>query len=212
MYELRGKLSSEDELAPYVLENDRESLIKQLDEMENWLYEEGEDCSRQIYQDKLTELKSKGEPIQCRKVESEVRPVVIEHFAKSLQLTSKALEQMKQKNPKYNHISDEEVQKVEQTLRQSYEWLEQVRSKLINTPKHLQPPVTVQQIRQEKTNFENIVNPIINKPLPKAPTPPKEESAGDTKPQEQQQQNHTQQNQQQQQQNHDQENMEWQTD
>lgn len=95
VYELRGKLSSEDELAPYVLDNDRESLIKQLDEMENWLYEEGEDCSRQVYQDKLTELKSKGEPIQNRRVESEVRPHVIEDFAKSLQLALKAVEQMK---------------------------------------------------------------------------------------------------------------------
>lgn len=95
VYELRGKLSSDDELAPYVLESDRTSLIKQLDEMENWLYEEGEDCNRQVYQDKLSELKSKGEPIQNRKVESEVRPIVIEHFAKSLQLTSKAVEQMR---------------------------------------------------------------------------------------------------------------------
>lgn len=95
VYELRGKLSSEDELAPYVLENDREALIRQLDDMENWLYEDGEDCSRQVYQDKLTELKSKGEPIQNRRIENEVRPIVIEDFAKSLQLALKAVEQMK---------------------------------------------------------------------------------------------------------------------
>lgn len=95
MYELRGKLSSEDELAPYILENDREALIRQLDDMENWLYEDGDDCNRQVYLDKLAELKSKGEPIQNRRIENEVRPAVIEDFAKSLQLGLKAVEQMK---------------------------------------------------------------------------------------------------------------------
>lgn len=95
VYELRGKLSSDEELAPYVLENERDSLVRQLDDMENWLYEEGEDCNRQVYQNKLSELKSKGEPIQNRRVENEVRPVVIEDFAKSLQLTMKAVTEMK---------------------------------------------------------------------------------------------------------------------
>jgi heat shock protein len=57
VYELRGKLSSEDELATFVSENDRNSLCRQLDNMENWLYEEGEECNRQIYADKLNVLK-----------------------------------------------------------------------------------------------------------------------------------------------------------
>jgi heat shock protein len=57
VYELRGKLSSEDELATFVSEHDRNSLCRQLDNMENWLYEEGEECNRQIYVDKLNVLK-----------------------------------------------------------------------------------------------------------------------------------------------------------
>lgn len=95
VYELRGKLSSESELAPFVLDNDRNTLVNQLDEMENWLYEEGEDCNRQVYQDRLTELKSKGEPIQLRKLEHDLRPTIIEEFARSLQLGNKILEQFR---------------------------------------------------------------------------------------------------------------------
>lgn len=92
VYELRSKVSSDDELAPYILENNRDELVRQLDDMENWLYEDGEDCHKQVYIDKLAQLKSIGEPVQTRKVESELRPVVIEDFAKSLQLCMKALE------------------------------------------------------------------------------------------------------------------------
>ncbi|KAJ8962992.1 hypothetical protein NQ314_005631 [Rhamnusium bicolor] len=174
VYELRSKVSSEDELAPYILESDRDALVLQLDDMENWLYEDGEDCNKQVYIDKLAQLKSIGEPVQTRKIECELRPVVIEDFAKSLQLCMKALELIK--------------------------------SKSANAPKHLSPPVTVAQIRQEKSNFENNVNSVLNKPPPKAPSPPKEEkNAGD------QQKNSQEQNTQQNTQNSEkqEENMEW---
>jgi heat shock protein len=57
VYDLRGKLSSEDELATFVTESERNSLFRELDTMEQWLYEEGEDCNRQIYVEKLNHLK-----------------------------------------------------------------------------------------------------------------------------------------------------------
>jgi heat shock protein len=207
VYELRGKLSSDDELAPYILDSDRSALIKHLDDMENWLYDEGEECNRQVYQDKLAELKSKGEPIQNRKIEFELRPFVIEDFAKSLQLTMKALEQMKANDPKFAHLTDEDVKKVDQAFKQSYQWLEQTRQKSVNAPKHLAPPVTVAQIRQEKNEFESTVSPILNKPPPKAPSPPKEQQKSPAEEKTQQAQNA--QEQQNQQQNQTQENMEW---
>ncbi|KAJ3657316.1 hypothetical protein Zmor_009130 [Zophobas morio] len=212
VYELRGKLSSDDELAPFILENERSVLLKHLDDMENWLYEEGEECNRQVYQDKLAELKTKGEPIQTRKVEFELRPHVIEDFARSLQLTMKALELIKANDPKYAHLNEEEVKKVDQAFKNSYQWIEQTRQKFVNAPKHLPPPVTIAQVRQEKNEFENTVTPILNKPPPKAPSPPKEQqkSPSEEKTQNAQEQNQQQQNNQQSdQQQPQQENMDW---
>lgn len=180
VYELRGKLSSEDELGPFILESDRDQLVRQLDEMENWLYEEGEDCLRQIYVDKLGELKSKGEPVQTRKVEWELRPLILEDFSKALQLCKKAMDLIRSGDPKYSHLTEEEVKKVDQAFQTAFQWVEQTRFKCASAPKHLPPPVTVAQIRQEKTNFDNTVNTVLNKPPPKAPSPPKEEkNSGD---------------------------------
>ncbi|XP_045478731.1 heat shock 70 kDa protein 4 isoform X2 [Harmonia axyridis] len=208
VYELRGKLSSDGELCEFVAENDRVNLVQQLDHMENWLYEEGEECNRQVYCDKLTELKGKGEPIQNRRIEAELRPIVFEDFGKLLQLCQKILDKIRSKDPKYAHLTDEDVKKVEQSLVSSLEWLEQARSKPVKLD--VAPPITVAQIRQEKANFENIVNPILNKPPPKAKTPPKEEKENseskDGKQQEQQQQNSQGDANQQQQ---SQENMDW---
>ncbi|XP_044256053.1 heat shock 70 kDa protein 4 isoform X1 [Tribolium madens] len=206
VYELRGKLSSDDEYGAFILENDRSVLMQQLDDMENWLYEDGAECNRQVYQDKLAELKSKGEPIQTRKVEFELRPHVIEDFAKSLQLTMKALEAIKGNDPKFAHLTEDDVKKVDNAFKNSFQWLEQTRAKLVNAPKHLAPPVTVSQIRQEKNDFESTVSPILNKPPPKAPSPPKEEKS----PTDETTQNaQTDQNQQNQQNQNQQENMDW---
>ncbi|XP_025830868.1 heat shock 70 kDa protein 4 isoform X2 [Agrilus planipennis] len=174
VYELRGKLSCEGELAPYVLETDGSKLISQLEDMENWLYEEGEDCNRQVYQDKLVDLKSKGEPIQQRRIEADLRPIVLDDYGRSIQLGNKVLEQIKSKDPKYGHITDDEAKKLEQGISQSFQWLDQARNQLNSTPKHVPPPITVNQIRQEHNNFDSLVHPIINKPAPK-PAAPKEE-------------------------------------
>lgn len=57
VYDLRGKISDEDQLATFVTETERETLGGILDETENWLYEEGEECNRQVYCDRLTNLK-----------------------------------------------------------------------------------------------------------------------------------------------------------
>lgn len=57
VYDLRSKLLDEDQLSTFIVESDREELCRLLDETENWLYEEGEDCQRQVYSDRLSMLK-----------------------------------------------------------------------------------------------------------------------------------------------------------
>ncbi|XP_044735418.1 heat shock 70 kDa protein 4 isoform X2 [Chrysoperla carnea] len=179
VYELRGKLSSDGELSAFVTESDRVNLVNQLDAMENWLYEEeGEDCNRQIYHDKLQSLKTQGEPIQVRRLEYDLRPQVIEQLAASLQISSKALNQIRARDPKYAHLNDDDVNKIAQAIEKTHNWLEDVRSKLSNAPKHLPPPVYVSEIRQEKQSLESTISPILNKPPPKPATPPKDDKEG----------------------------------
>lgn len=55
VYDVRSRIY--DDLEQYVSESDREALSRQLEDTENWLYEEGEDCNKQVYIDRLAELK-----------------------------------------------------------------------------------------------------------------------------------------------------------
>lgn len=57
VYDLRAKISDEDELGSFVTESEKETFCRNLDDTENWLYEEGEECNRQIYCDRLNTLK-----------------------------------------------------------------------------------------------------------------------------------------------------------
>ncbi|KAK6630381.1 hypothetical protein RUM44_005048 [Polyplax serrata] len=174
VYDLRGKLGDETQLAYFVNDSDRELFTTQLNDMESWLYEEGEDCNRQVYMDKLDQLRKLGEPIKNRKVEADIRPTVIEDLARSIQQSYKIIEQFRNNDERYNHIPESDINKALQETQKVEKWLDEKRMKIQSAPKFENPPVTVAQIRQEKQSFENIVAPIYNKPKPKpkAEAPP----------------------------------------
>lgn len=76
------------------------------------------------------------------------------------------------------------MKKVEQAVLNCYKWIDEARSQFSVAPKHLPPPITVAQIRQERLNYDNVVNPIVNKPVPKPAAAkeeqPAEKNDGDT--------------------------------
>ncbi|CAG4940606.1 unnamed protein product [Colias eurytheme] len=172
VYELRGKLSEGEVLHDFIAEDQRSRLVNQLDSLEQWLYDEGEDQNRQVYSDKLTELRTEGEPIKQRRLEFELRPGALDDFALAIQLTNKAVDQYKSGDAKYAHLSEADIQKVCDASKSALNWLEGARQALAHAPRHLPPPHTTHQIRQERQSFENTVNPILNKPKPKEKTPP----------------------------------------
>nr|URW69964.1 heat shock protein [Bemisia tabaci] len=164
VYELRGKLS--EELSAYVVEKDRSSLVEQLDQMENWLYEEGEECVKQVYMDKLGSLR--------RKMEYEARPKALEELSVAIQLAFKNLEQYKAREDKLKNLDPATVEKSEQNIRNLHHWCEEKRAILSATPLHQNPPVSVAEILAEK---EKAVSEIkLLSTMPKvAPEPAKQQ-------------------------------------
>ncbi|KAI4493155.1 hypothetical protein M0802_009572 [Mischocyttarus mexicanus] len=188
VYDLRSKLTDDFQLATFVTENDRDSLCRTLDETEIWLYEEGEDCQRQVYMDRLTRLKAQGEPIKDRRREFEGRGHALEELASGLQLARKGIDNIKAsfgKDDKYSHLTDDEIKKVEKIVQEKWAWLEEKRVILSSTPRTQPPPTTISQIRSEKQALDSVVLPVLNKPKPKVEPPkedkPKDKTANDQK-------------------------------
>jgi len=170
IYDIRGKLC--EELEEFMLEDDRNSFNLHLEDMENWLYEDGEYAERNVYQNKLGELKTKGEAVKRRKREWEERPPAMNQFGQCLQLAQKAVDSFKGGDEKFNHLDPAEVGKVEKAIAEKTEWFNRMAGEVGKLTKTMDPPVLASQFFQEKDSFWNMASNILNKPKPKVEPPP----------------------------------------
>ena len=176
IYDIRSKIF--DELENFISEDDRSKFSLELEDAENWLYEDGEDCEKNVYVEKLKELKLKGEPVKKRKTEFEARPMAIEALGHTLQLASKALDMYTKGDEKYAHMDKVDMEKVAKLIEEKRSWMDENCATLSSLDKTTNPTVLAVQFYTEKQAFDAIVNPILNKPKPK---PPKEEKKEDKK-------------------------------
>uniref|UniRef100_R4GCT0 Heat shock protein family A (Hsp70) member 4 n=1 Tax=Anolis carolinensis TaxID=28377 RepID=R4GCT0_ANOCA len=183
VYEMRDKLCAVYE--KFVSEEDRNSFTLKLEDTENWLYEEGEDQSKQVYIDKLAELKAVGNPIQVRFQESEERPKAFEELGKQIQQYMKAILAFKAKeamekvesdwqDEQYDHLDPAEVAKVEKNANEAMEWMNNKLNLQNKRSLTLDPVITAKEIEAKTKELITACNSIVNKPKPKV-EPPKEE-------------------------------------
>uniref|UniRef100_A0A8C4QBN4 Heat shock 105/110 protein 1 n=1 Tax=Eptatretus burgeri TaxID=7764 RepID=A0A8C4QBN4_EPTBU len=178
VYEYREKIFGV--LEHFVGEEVRSNLLERT---ENWLYEEGEDQLKQVYIDKLAELKKLGAPIQERYQEHQERPRVFEDLGRQIQQYLKIVAEFKNRDEKYNHLDAGEVQKVEQSANEAMEWLNSSVNMQAHHVLHLDPVVHVADIRKRLKELESVCNPVVSKtkpPPPKPESPPTVPAQGDT--------------------------------
>lgn len=67
---------------------DAEKLQALLTKTEEWLYDEGEDVEKKVYDAKMAELKKFGDPVQERHREYENRKSAFDEFDRAIIVTS----------------------------------------------------------------------------------------------------------------------------
>eukprot|EP00057_Strongylocentrotus_purpuratus_P008767 XP_011663241.1 PREDICTED: 97 kDa heat shock protein isoform X1 [Strongylocentrotus purpuratus] len=176
VYEMREKLC--DKFEQYISEKERGSFSKLLEETENWLYEDGEDETKSVYQTKINSLKKIGDPVENRFKENLERPGAFEDFGKALVPYIKTLDLYSNGDEKYSHIEKEDMAKVEKCVKEKVAWRDSKVNAQNQKAPHQDPVVTAAQIRSEIQSMKFVCDPIINKPKPK----PKEEPPKDNGP------------------------------
>uniref|UniRef100_A0A4W4F952 Heat shock protein 4a n=1 Tax=Electrophorus electricus TaxID=8005 RepID=A0A4W4F952_ELEEL len=172
VYEMREKLHGA--LEKFVSEEDRDAFALKLEDVENWLYEEGEDQQKQVYIDKLSELKKLGQPIQERALEAEERPKAFDELGKQIQQYMKILEAYKAKDELYDHLDELEVMKVEKQVNDGMNWMNSKMNEQMKRSLTQEPVVKVREIQAKTKEVYSACNPTLSKPKPKV-EPPKEE-------------------------------------
>ena len=170
IYDIRGKLC--EELEEFMLEEDRNKFSLELEDAENWLYEDGEFVEKQDYQKKLSELQVKGEAVKRRRMEFDLRPEAINQFGQCLQLAQKVVDAYKAGDEKYNHLDSAEVDKVQKAILEKQDWFSKMCAEIQKLEKTAEPPVLAAQLTQEKDQFWQMGSKILNKPKPKVEPPP----------------------------------------
>lgn len=82
VYNMRSKLNGA--LNEFISPADKEAFLKVLSDTEEWLYGEGEDATKSVYQVKLVSLRTSGDPVENRSQESQNRYSTLDSVRKSL--------------------------------------------------------------------------------------------------------------------------------
>jgi len=167
VYDMRNKLN--DSYSEFATSSEKEALSARFTETEDWLYGEGADATKSVYIKKLDELKSLGDPISKRYNEHDNR-------YEALGAIKSAIENFRMlatsADPKYDHITKEDRDKVTQECSNVEKWVTENMMKQEKTAKNANPVVLVADINKKNQELNKACNTIMNKPKP---APPKEE-------------------------------------
>ncbi|XP_040835756.1 heat shock protein 105 kDa isoform X2 [Ochotona curzoniae] len=169
VYEFRDKLCGPYE--KFICEQDHQNFLRLLTETEDWLYEEGEDQAKQAYVDKLEELMKIGTPVKVRFQEAEERPKMFEELGQRLQHYAKIAADFRNKDEKYNHIDESEMKKVEKSVNEVMEWMNNIMNAQAKKSLDQDPVVRAQEIKAKIKELNNSCEPIVTQPKPKIESP-----------------------------------------
>ncbi|KAI8826814.1 heat shock protein 70 family [Fimicolochytrium jonesii] len=174
VYDTRSKL--EMAWSEYITEANRAAFLKNLNDMEEWLYtEEGDTASKGTYTEKLNSLRKSGDPVKKRFLEHEERPRTERQLREYI---NSAIVNTTAGDDRYAHIPKQDLEKVVKECQAKLSWLNDAIAKSNETPKHQDPAVSIDQLHRERESLHLVVNPILSRPKPA----PKKEEKKDEKP------------------------------
>ncbi|KAF6140997.1 hypothetical protein GIB67_006626 [Kingdonia uniflora] len=178
VYEVRNKLN--DIYHDFVTASEKEELTAKLQEVEDWLYEDGEDETKGVYVAKLEELKKQGDPIEARYKENSERGPSTDQLRYCITSFRDAAIS---NDPKFDHIDVVDKQKVISECVEAEGWLREKQQLQDSLPKHAAPILLVGDVKRKAETLDRFCRPIMTKPRPTV-KPPSPETAPPPSPQE----------------------------
>jgi molecular chaperone DnaK (HSP70) len=160
----------------FIQEVEKSNLNKQCDELEDWLYGDGEDQPKNVYSDRRSNLQAVVTPVDQRIKEFEGRPKALERLTDTLNKYQKIVGECQAQVPdsKFAHLSPEDVQTMNKACADGWKYYSEINEKLKSFAKDQDPTVTIFDINAKSNYIDNVSKPIASKKPPKV-EPPKEE-------------------------------------
>uniref|UniRef100_A0A7S2XLU1 Uncharacterized protein n=1 Tax=Attheya septentrionalis TaxID=420275 RepID=A0A7S2XLU1_9STRA len=184
IYDLRDKITSDSQLAPYGTDEEKAAFTTALETNENWLYEDGFDATKSVYAEKLDSLKRLGDPMEFRQGENTKRPNAVAVLQRTVE-KYKTWTNSLAGDDKFDHITEEERQQSHAKCDEVSSWMYDMLDKQGSLGSNVDPAVTSDQINDKTKSLSATVSPIMHKPVPKpkpVPVPPPEEAKKEEDP------------------------------
>ncbi|EFA86442.1 heat shock protein Hsp70 family protein [Heterostelium album PN500] len=180
IYDMRSKLSGA--LKPFATEQESNNLMSLLTTAEDWLYGDGEDATKSVYVAKLDELQKIGNPIEKRRTDRENYPEAVDGLRQS---TSFYKHEASSNAEKYEHIAQEDKDKIIAESDHLAQWVESLVAKEKSVPVTQNCTINIAEVNTKRQQFETMAKQILNKPKPAPPkpqTPPTPQPASTSTP------------------------------
>lgn len=177
VYAIRDKVQGP--LEAYMEEGAREAFCSTLSGTEDWLYEDGEDETKSVYNSRLKDLKVAGDAVESRALEAESRPKALADLQNSLVSCRKFLEQRASGAEKYAHIAEEQIKKCADILAAKDQWFNGVNAKQAALKLWEDPVVFTADLVKNLSALEMVYIKVMDTPVPVAEPPKEEEKPAD---------------------------------
>lgn len=172
VYSLRNRLY--EKLGTFASDAEKEKLFAACNEMEDWLYDEGEDVQKSVYITKLEELKAKSHAVELRSSEAEALPPAVNSLRQSVHsymafATSEAAQ--------YAHIDAADKATVLKECETTLSWIDEKEALQKLQPATADPVLLSHDVIKRRDTLERVCRPIASKPAPKPAAAPKPEAA-----------------------------------
>lgn len=162
IYDTRSKVDGA--YKDFINPADKEKFVQDLNDAENWLYEEGDETTKSVYAAKLAELHVVGKPILQRFRDAEARPAAIRELRETI---NQLMAQATSTEEKYAHIPEEEKNSIVEKVSKAQTWIDNKTERQSMMKKFEVPCISADEIRKERDNLVYFATPIMNKPKPK---------------------------------------------
>lgn len=171
VYEFRGWLR-EDENEAYVEEAQRESWIEKLNEMEDWLYEDGSDANHTVYRKKREELDKDFGVYQKRESFHREQDKTVDASTKVLTKIVEKVAEMAEKKP---WIAEAARKDILDRVAEVRNWMEDELAKQAALKKHEDPVFSIALLADKMKKLQKLFKKVSQQPKPKEKKPEKKE-------------------------------------
>ncbi|TYJ15851.1 hypothetical protein E1A91_A10G210900v1 [Gossypium mustelinum] len=186
IYATKEKFETSEDFERISSNDERQSGIKKLDEVQEWLYTDGEDATATEFQERLNLLKAATDPIFFRFKELTARPEAVKfarRYLTELQQTIRGWEKDKPWLPKVK------VEELSINIDKFKTWLDEKEAEQQKMSGFSMPVFTSKEVYEKVTGVQNKADSIkkIPKPKPKTEKPinnaeTEKDTSGDEKP------------------------------